>query len=124
MNVGTFVEYTNRTSDSSGQTKSHDRKEGGEFVMCPLDGCAFSSGALRGVAYKMLQNGLAARNESLVTLHANFLKGSNLKLSVQKQYGLWLTKSTDALGADGDGAHCDAYEPKDCLHHPHLCVSK
>eukprot|EP00605_Chrysophyceae_sp_TOSAG23-4_P001991 GSChrysophyteH1.ASY1.ANO1.2205.1 assembled CDS len=71
-----------------------------ELVMCPLDGCVFSSGALRGVAYTMLQKGLEARNETSVSIHANFIKGKSAKVSTMSKFGLWL--------AVGEGVHPQA----------------
>ena len=48
---------------------------GKELVCCPLDGCVFSAGALRGVAFDWLKDNLKRRNEQAVSIHANYLKG-------------------------------------------------
>ena len=61
-----------------------------EIVICPLDGCLFSVGALRGVSYHMLEVGLKWRSETSVAIHANFMKGSAQKAEALKKHGLWL----------------------------------
>ncbi len=49
---------------------SSSRNEENELVMCPLDGCLFSAGPVRGVAYLMLEEGLKLRGESQVAVSA------------------------------------------------------
>lgn len=88
------MEKASARSSQSAVTNPH------ELVMCPLDGCVFSSGALRGVAYTMLQKGLEARNETSVSIHANFIKGKSAKVSTMSKFGLWL--------AVGEGVHPQA----------------
>ena len=45
------------------------------LVTCHLDGCLFSAGGLRGAAYNWLEAAVKKRNESVVSIHANFVKG-------------------------------------------------
>ena len=66
------------------------------LVSCPLDGCMFSAGALRGVAYVMLTDGLKKRNGTLHTIHANYIKGNEMKKAALNKHGYWLaTQSPD-----------------------------
>jgi len=74
---GLFSQYAN---------KDHEK----EIVICPLDGCLFSAGALRGVSYHMLEDGLKWRRETSIAIHANFMKGSAQKSGALKRHGLWL----------------------------------
>lgn len=60
-------------------------------VTCPLDGCMFSAGALRGVAYDWLRDNLNTRHLPLVSVHANYLKGNELKYHALKKHGYWIT---------------------------------
>jgi len=80
LNNGLFSRYTH--------TKSTNHT--GEIVVCPLDGCVFSVGALRGVSYRMLEDGLKLRGEMSAAIHANFMKGSVSKTAALKRHGLWL----------------------------------
>lgn len=45
------------------------------LVTCHLDGCLFSAGGLRGAAYNWLEAAVKKKNESVVSIHANFVKG-------------------------------------------------
>lgn len=60
------------------------------LVSCPLDGCSFSAGALRGVAYTMLTDGLRKRNGKLFTIHANYIKGNMAKKRALETHGYWI----------------------------------
>ena len=55
------------------------------LTTCHLDGCIFSVGALRGVAYTWLKDNLAKKRERVVTIHANYIKGSIVKGVPQKK---------------------------------------
>lgn len=45
----------------------------------------------------MLQANLVKLNESIVTLHANYLSGNQKKMNRMKEYGFWLA-TTDERG--------------------------
>lgn len=47
------------------------------LVTCHLDGCLFSAGGLRGAAYNWLEAAVKKRNETVVSIHANFVKGKS-----------------------------------------------
>lgn len=78
------------------------------LTSCPLDACQFSVGALRGVAYTMLRNGLAKTGSKMVTLHANYLKGNLPKQTALTSHGYWL--ATEAKNGDWSGA-CRPFQP-------------
>jgi len=76
------IEYPGVPSDEKEKEK--------ELIVCPLDGCVFSAGALRGVAYAWLEDNLKNRkNDTVCTVHANYLKG-HLKAAALEQHGYWL----------------------------------
>ena len=78
LKTGLFVEYTKA-----------DHKQ--EVVMCPLDGCMFSAGALSSQkSLTMLKTGLNWRSESVVSMHANWMIGLKNKVAAMKQNGVWL----------------------------------
>jgi hypothetical protein len=78
------IPYTNRTYTPDA------------LVTCPLDGCVFSAGALRGVAYTMLRDGLKKRGKKAYTIHANYIKGNERKQNAFQIHGYWLaTKMKD-----------------------------
>lgn len=80
-----------------------------ELVTCHLDGCLFSVGALRGAAYTWLEEKLKQKHEKAVTIHANYLKGSEAKISALEKHGYWI-----ADRADRDGhfsGHCRPFQP-------------
>lgn len=58
-----FPSASSSISNSSGidGDGGDKRVKGHTLVTCPLDSCVFSAGALRGVAYKMLEDGLGRR---------------------------------------------------------------
>ena len=100
------------------------------LVMCPLDGCLFSAGPVRGVAYMMLEEGLKHRGESQVSVHANYLKGNHLKMAALKKFGYWLAVETQEGELEGEGAGtnnkygpmCKAYEVRTCGQNPRMCT--
>ena len=106
MNNGLFIDYQIMQSALNSKNNVTNRDE---IIMCPLDGCVFSAGALRGVAYKMLENGLKSRNESSVSLHANFIKGNNKKITTMQHHGLWLTNYNNQNNKDFKKPICSAY---------------
>ena len=61
------------------------------LTTCHLDGCVFSVGALRGVAYNWLKDNLAKKREAVVTIHANYIKGNALKMKALQKHGYWIT---------------------------------
>jgi len=102
LNNGLFSEYsTAATSGNANRTN--------EIVICPLDGCVFSAGGLRGVSYKMLEEGLKWRGETSAAIHANFLKGSASKAAALRRHGLWLHYPTEGLNLTSG---CMSYEKK------------
>jgi hypothetical protein len=81
-NNGPFVKYTKNNTN-------------GEIVICPLDGCLFSVGALVDRRNKDLHTkGLQMRGESAVSVHANWIIGKQKKHMALRQYGFWLAKPT------------------------------
>jgi hypothetical protein len=54
---------------------SNSSLTGRELVVCPLDGCMFSAGALRGIAFDWLKGNLKQRKFQCVSVHANYMKG-------------------------------------------------
>jgi hypothetical protein len=74
------------------------------IVTCALDGCMFAAGALRGVAYDWVRDNLQQRGNQLVTIHANYLKGNDLKAIALKKHGYWITQYPER--------YCHAYHPK------------
>jgi len=56
----------------------------------------------------MLQTNLAKLNETIVTLHANYLSGNQKKMNRMKEYGFWLA-TTDEHGAYTN--RCTDYVP-------------
>ena len=79
------------------------------IVTCALDGCMFSAGALRGVAYTMLRDGLRKRNGTLHTIHANYIKGNENKKRALELHGYWLATRTEEGHWDGP---CKSFTPK------------
>lgn len=81
------------------------------LISCMLDTCAFSSGMISRVyepelTYETLMANLKTLNESLVTLHANYLSGNRKKMLRMKEYGFWLSHT------DENGQHvCAVYKP-------------
>lgn len=61
-----------------------------DLITCHLDGCVFSAGALRGVAFTWLQENLKLKSERACTIHANYLKGAELKMRALEKHGFWL----------------------------------
>ncbi len=55
----------------------------------------------------MLEN-LKTLNESIVTLHANYISGNRKKMNRMKEYGFWLAEG-DRAG--GNTQHCAEYVP-------------
>lgn len=83
-------------------------RTGKELITCALDGCIFSAGGLRGVAYDWLRENLAKRKESVVVVHANYLKGNQLKKERLQQHGYWITKEGEGGFRDGS---CNTFKP-------------
>jgi len=81
MNNGEFTQYYRSTNHT------------GEIVICPLDGCIFSAGALANEKNKdMHTKGLAMRAESPASVHANWIIGKQQKQMALRNYGFWLAK--------------------------------
>jgi hypothetical protein len=76
-------------------------RTGKELVTCALDGCIFAAGALRGVAYDWLRDNLRDKKEKVVTVHANYLKGNELKRNALQKHGYWIVRQ------NGDGSYTD-----------------
>jgi len=65
------------------------------LVTCVLDPCVFSSGMLSKAwipeyTYEELRLNLFLRNESVCSLHANYIKGNRAKKERMDEYGFWL----------------------------------
>ena len=87
------------------------------LVSCPLDGCMFSSGAVRGLgpagamevhakegeAYGRLRDSLKSRGEKLCAVHANYIVGNERKANALDRHGYWLATQTSD-GASWAGA--------------------
>eukprot|EP00607_Mallomonas_marina_P003391 CAMPEP_0182432378 /NCGR_PEP_ID=MMETSP1167-20130531/55903_1 /TAXON_ID=2988 /ORGANISM="Mallomonas Sp, Strain CCMP3275" /LENGTH=215 /DNA_ID=CAMNT_0024619811 /DNA_START=172 /DNA_END=819 /DNA_ORIENTATION=- len=96
--------------DSLSLSPTHNSSLIGSYlVSCPLDGCVFSAGALRGVAYIMLRDGLKRKKEKACTLHANYLKGNERKKSALAIHGYWLASKAPDGTWNGP---CQRYVPK------------
>ena len=73
------------------------------LTTCHLDGCVFSAGALRGVAYDWLKDSLKRKNEKAVSIHANYLKGMDKKMLALQHHRLWITEGN---------AKCKSFQPE------------
>ena len=119
---GEMVPYEKRKSIASKPFPIVQKNIGGgddharELVTCPLEACTFSSGSLRGVAFLMLENNLRVRNESSITVHANYLNGNAKKMEALKAHGFWL--------AQGGGTCAAFHGPKKCKDQPALCMPR
>ena len=71
------------------------------LVICPLDGCMFSAGALRGVAYNWLLENLLKRRVKLFTVHANYIRSNAAKQHALDYHGYWLATSSKDGNWDG-----------------------
>lgn len=79
-----------------------------ELSTCFLDTCAFSSGMLSRVyvpefTYEELVVNLEKRNETIHTLHANYIKGNHHKMHKMKEHGFWLATPTHNVSAHWAG---------------------
>eukprot|EP01034_Spumella_vulgaris_P021696 gene21696-27746_t len=77
-----------------------DLKTDNQIVSCVLDTCMFSSGMISKVyvpelTYEMLLSNLKTLNESIVTLHANYISGNEKKMMRMKEYGFWLANNIE-----------------------------
>ena len=88
VSIPTCDEAANATTLLASNVSS---SSGQEFVSCPLDGCEFSAGALRGVAFIWLKDNLNTRNRKSHTVHANYLKGNVAKMEALRRHGYWIT---------------------------------
>jgi hypothetical protein len=48
------------------------------------------TGGLRGAAYHWLETNVKGKNESVVSIHANFIKGNDGKMKALMKHQLWL----------------------------------
>lgn len=87
---------------------AHAKESSRNLTSCPLDACEFSVGALRGVAYTMLRNGLVKSGSKMITLHANYMKGNLPKQTALAAHGLWL--ATKSKNGDWSGG-CQSFKP-------------
>ena len=55
---------------------------------------------------------LAHRNETICTLHANYLKGNVNKALRMSEHGLWLSGQPDALDKKRLAGTCSPYVPR------------
>lgn len=74
-------------------------------MTCFLDTCAFSSGMLSRqyvpeFTYEMLVDNIEFRNESMVAVHANYIKGNTLKMSKMAEYNFWLSAANETSLSD------------------------
>lgn len=72
------------------------------IITCHLDGCVFSAGALRGVAFTWLSENLKRKKERAVSVHANYLKGNEVKMRHLQQHKFWIT-TPDGTGRQFGG---------------------
>jgi hypothetical protein len=89
-------------------------RTGKELVTCALDGCIFSAGGLRGVAYDWLRDNLKRKNETVVVIHANYLKGNAKKREKLKVSSRARTDCVFGMTYD----HCNLLDDR-----PSFCVS-
>jgi hypothetical protein len=108
---------TNRISDKENGKKIKEHI----LVTCPLDSCVFSAGALRGVAYKMLEDGLRRRHDSSVTIHANYLKDNGFKMGAMMKYGLWISDLSKVIDKPLSDKDDEKLKLKDSTGHGRVC---
>lgn len=86
----------------------------GVLITCPLDGCMFSSGAVRGLgpggslaptdeqgeAFGRLRDALKLRSGQLISVHANYIVGNTFKMRAFQHHGLWLALQQGGGNAD------------------------
>jgi hypothetical protein len=82
------------------------------LVSCLLDSCVFSSGMLSRLyepefTYETLTSNLKILNESIVSIHANYLSGNRKKMLKMQEHGLWLAEISEDL----QQYHCKEYKP-------------
>ena len=66
-----------------------------ELTTCFLDTCVFSSGMLSNkwvpeYTYDTLLQNVRKRNESICSIHANYISGNQNKKEMMKVHGYWL----------------------------------
>lgn len=60
----------------------------------------------------MLMENLSAMNESIVTLHANYIKGNTRKAQLMNDSGFWLTDDSERFrNIEGFSNACKPYVP-------------
>ena len=77
-----------------------------------LESCIFSSGMISRVyipeqTMENLLANLKTLNESIVTLHANYISGNKKKMNRMKEHGFWLAN----IQEDGSTYTCEPYIP-------------
>lgn len=111
--LGRCRNYQGNSSVESGVTNLY-RKGADHLVSCYLDECVFSSGMLSqnpGMTYELLINGVNLRNESICTVHSNYMVGNKTKMDRLKEFGLWISRNKDEVLGPGSG-RCEPYVPR------------
>ena len=68
------------------------------LVMCPLNGCEFSSGSLGGyISYRELYKIVQESNRTFASVHANYIVGAKKKLQALQRHGFWIILSDSPL---------------------------
>ena len=68
------------------------------LIMCPLNGCEFSSGSLGGsISYEELYKIVKKSNRTFVSVHANFIAGARKKFHALQRHGFWIFLSDSPL---------------------------
>lgn len=99
---------------NSSSTFSSPRRN---VVACALDACMFSSGMINGVdrwgnlRWNVLRNNIKTMNNSVVSVHANWIIGNHKKKSNLQLAGLWLNKEDAKLHSDFGPNNCKVYSP-------------
>ena len=105
--IGDCRDYDDKIEESTGPP----------LVTCVLDPCVFSSGMLSRVwvpeyTYEALEENLLKRNETICTIHANYLKGNKQKQDRLQEYGFWLwNQSLSEIHGDSKSGS-SGYQPE------------
>jgi len=88
------------------------------LVSCMIDTCVFSSGMISRMyepefTYETLLSNLKLLNETICTLHANYISGNEKKMARMKEYGFWLAKQNP--GTTQYTEECDNYIPYELM---------
>jgi Nucleotide-diphospho-sugar transferase len=96
------LEDTEKVTVSYGKRKMKQKEVPVKDALttCVLDACVFSSGMISRYyvpefTYERLLENLKLRNETICTLHANYMKGNLPKMERMRAHGFWLSVAND-----------------------------